>query len=857
MLLHLGWPTLCERFAEHLRTAVARASLADELALDLGESEAAPAAPVLRRSDDAAQIAAWLREQDGLGALLAVQATLQREAGSPVGLAEALARVNDVSEPAARASRGSALTPAELLAALYQLQAAALCVDLLEAVKSERGYAGDLGVAAIAVRVEALSPQRELAAALARSVAPDGPEGEPWIVDGASPGLFRARQRVRELKANLMKTAARLVKQTGVAEVLQDAYYTEREGRVVLPVRADAFERRGSLTGIIHDSSATGQTLFVEPRELIEENNSLRAAQVQAAAEERRVLEQLSKGVGAAAEALKTNQAQLVAIDAIHARLRFAAAYGGVAPRVGEASEGEAPRFELIAARHPLMVLDGVDVVPNDIVIEAGSALVISGPNAGGKTVALKTLGLCTLMAQAGLRLPTKRPARLPVVRAIVTDVGDDQSITANLSTFSAHMQHVRAALAAAGREKNAALVLLDEIAVGTDPEQGAALAEAILLALTEAGATVVTTTHYERLKLLAQRFPGRFENASVGFDLEQMRPTFRLLLGVPGPSSALAVARRLGLPEPVLQVAESLIDDARLKVDRLLQEVVAERDRLISTRQELERERAELRRRAQELARREAAALEQAKSRKQKAYEAATAELRGLSVEVTALRKALRKAEKEGGVEAAVEGAKEALVRGRERLAGQREPSPKPQGQPPAQVEVGERVKVLSLDKEGEVVSVKGDRAVVQVEALKTTVPIAELRSLRQPERARTKVKPDVAAPIRSWGPQETIVSTAGKHFGEAPTPIEVGIDNSVDVRGARHEEALRSLERFLDEALQKDREVVAVIHGHGTGALRKAVREYLAEQPFVHKTRPGLSQEGGEGVTVVWIEP
>lgn len=853
MLVHLGWPALCEQFAEHLRTSVARASLAAELAHALGESQAPPAAPVLARSSDLLQVSTWLREQDGLEALLAVEVTLERDAGAPAGLAQALARVEDVSEPALRASRGAPLVPAELLAALRQLQAASLCADLLEAARRERGYASDPGVLTLAARIEALSPQRELAAALARSVAPDGPDGEPWIVDGASPGLFRARQRVRELRASLMKTAARLVKQSGVAEVLQDSYYTEREGRVVLPVRADSFERRGSLTGIIHDSSATGQTLFVEPRELIEENNSLRSAQVQAAAEERRVLEQLSRGVGAAAEALRNNQGHLVAIDAIHARLLFSRAYGGVAPQFSE--EGST-RFELIAARHPLMVLDGVDVVPNDIVLEVGSALVISGPNAGGKTVALKTLGLCALMAQAGLRLPTKKPARLPLVRAIVTDVGDDQSITANLSTFSAHMQHVRAALAASGREGRGALVLLDEIAVGTEPEQGAALAEAILLALTEAGATVVTTTHYERLKLLAQRFPGRFENASVGFDLEQMKPTFRLLLGVPGPSSAIAVARRLGMPEPVLKVAEGLMDDARLTVDRLLQEVVAERDALIATRQELERERAELKRRAQELTRREAAQLEQAKSRKQKAYDQASAELRGLSVEVTALRKSLRKAEKEGHAEDAVDAAKEALTRGRERLAGQREPPPKPQGQPPAQVEVGERVRVLSLDKDGEVLAVKGDRAVVQVELLKTTVPLADLRSRKQPERTRAKLRPDVAAPIRSWGPQETIVSTAPKHFDEPPTPLEVGIDNSVDVRGARHDDALRSLERFLDDALQKDREVVAIIHGHGTGALRKAVREYLADQPFVRKTRPGLSKEGGEGVTVVWIE-
>ncbi|WAS97544.1 endonuclease MutS2 [Nannocystis punicea] len=860
MLVHLGWPLLCERLAEHLRTPMAHALLEAEVAAELTQKAyEADAAPVLRRTSVPGQVRTLLAEQDGLQALLAVQASLARESGAPGNLADALGALTDISDAVVRASRGVMLLPAELLAALRQLQAVKLCVDLHALVAAERGYASDPGVLTLATRIGELHPQRDLATALGRSIAPDGPDGEPWVVDGASPGLQKARQRVRELKASLMKAAGRLVKQTGVAEVLQDSYYTEREGRIVLPVRADAFNRRGSLTGIIHDSSATGQTLFVEPSELIEENNSLRAAQMQAAAEERRVLEQLSRSVGQAAAQLRSNQGQLIAIDAIHARLRFADAYHGVAPEVGaaRASEEEAAmeRFELVAARHPLMVLSGVEVVPNDIVLEVGSALVISGPNAGGKTVALKTLGLCTLMAQAGLRLPTRRPARVPLVGAIVTDVGDDQSISANLSTFSAHMQHVCAALAAAQVEPT--LVLLDEIAVGTDPEQGAALAEAILLALTEAGATVVTTTHYERLKLLAQRFPGRFVNASVGFDLEKLMPTFRLLIGVPGPSSALTVARRLGLPAPVLEVAQGLLDEGRLRVDQLLQEVVAERDKLITARQAVDRERAELRRRNQEVAKREAAALEQAKSRKQKAYDAASAELRALHAEVAELRKAVRKAEKEGKIDAALGAAKEGLQSGREQLAERREPAAKAPGEPPVQLSPGDRVMVVSLGKEGEVLAVKGERAVVQVEALRTTVPLTELRSLRAPARTRAKVKPNVTAPIHRWEVPEALPSTAGQHFGESASAIEVGIDNSVDVRGARADDALRAIDRFLDEAMQKDREVVVVIHGHGTGALRKAVREFLAEQPFIRRTRPGMQAEGGEGVTVVWVQP
>ena len=835
-LQHLGWPLLAARLGEHLRTPMAAARLQEELGGPL-LAAAAFSASVLGRTADEAAVARRLAEQDGVAALLAVQVSLGQAADRP-GLAEALAETSDLRSVAGRAGLGLTLAAEELMAVLQQLRAAAACADLLAAARSERGYANDAGVQAIGARIDELRLHRELAAALGRSIGYEGPEGEACVVDGASPALGRARARVRELRAALMKAAGRLVKQPGIAEALQDSFYTEREGRVVLPVRADAFSKRGLVAGIIHDSSATGQTLYVEPQALIEENNALREAQLAAAAEERRVLEQLSKLVHAAAGSLAQNQEGLVAIDGVQARLRLGEAYAGVAPRFA------AGAFVLPQARHPLMLLAGVDVVANDIKLAGGAALVISGPNAGGKTVALKTLGICALMAQAGLRLPTKGEARLPLVRTIVTDVGDDQSIAANLSTFSAHMRHVNDALAAGERDGAGTLVLLDEVAVGTEPEQGAALAEAILLALTERGATVVTTTHYERLKLLAMQHPGRFENASVGFDVERMRPTFRLLLGVPGPSSALTVARRLGLPESVLAHAASLLDDERLQVDALLQQVVAERDALIATRAELERERVSLANRAREVARREGELLAQAKSRKQKAYDKAAAELRALSGEVAEQRKALRKANKAEDVVAAGEQVSGA----RARLTEQREPAAPVPGRPPPQVVVGERVAVPGLGGVGEVISVKGERVVVQIGTVRTTVSLADVRSLREPSRPR--VKAQAAAPVKTWA-----TSTAARHFGDDAAKVEVGVDNSVDVRGERAEEALRMVDRMLDEAVRRDQEVVVVIHGHGSGALKKAVREHLAGLPFVQKQRPGLAAEGGEGVTVAWL--
>lgn len=855
-LLHLGWPLLCVRLGEGLRSPMALARL--EAELDGAESGGggllaaeAYASSVAGRSADADAVSLRLREQDGLAAMLAVQA--MREGGSP-GLGESLAMTSDLLEVAQRAGRALMLEAAELYAVLQQLRAAAVCVDLHAAVREERGYAGDPGVAAIGLRVGELRVHRELLATLGRSLGPEGPDGAPAVVDGASPALARARGRVRELRVQLTKVAQRLMKQPGIAEALQDSFYTEREGRIVLPVRADAFSRRGAVAGIIHDSSASGQTLYVEPAALMEENNALREAQLAAAAEERKVLEQLSRLVHAAAGALAGNQEQLVAIDAVQARLRLAERYAGVAPLVGEAvPEDRRGKFRLPAARHPLMLLAGVEVVPNDLLLDVGAALVISGPNAGGKTVALKTLGICCLMAQAGLRLPTKTAAMVPLVRRIVTDVGDDQSIAANLSTFSAHMRHVIEALASAAEDGAGTLVLLDEVAVGTEPEQGAALAESILLDLTLHGATVVTTTHYERLKLLAVAHPGRFVNASVGFDIAAMRPTFRLLLGVPGPSSALTVARRLGLPERVLVHAASLLDDERLQVDALLQQVVSERDALITARADVEKERTSLADRGREVARREAALLEQSKSRKQKAYDQAAGELRALHGELTEQRKVLRKAQKAGELPSVANTAELLAARvseARAQLAEQREPARPAPGRPPTQLQPGDRVRLTTLGSEGEVVSVKGAKVVVQLGTVRTTVTLADLRASKEPERVRAKVKSQAAAPMKQWD-----ASDAAKHFGAEAVAVVPGIDNSVDIRGERAEDALRLMEVMLDEALRRDREVVVVIHGHGSGALKKAVREQLTALGFVRKQRPGLPAEGGDGVTVAWL--
>ncbi|HEY1533213.1 MAG TPA: endonuclease MutS2, partial [Polyangiaceae bacterium] len=358
-------------------------------------------------------------------------------------------------------------------------------------------------------------------------------DADGGVVDRASPELGRARAKVREARDEMKRRLAQLMGR--FADLLQGQYYTEREGRFVLPIRSDAHLR---VDGIVLGSSASGSTLFVEPRELTEVGNRLRVAEAEAAREEARVLLALSGEVKAAHDACESAFFACVAADLCSAGTRWA----DETQSVVLALQADA-RLELRCARHPLLLLTGIDVVPNDIVLVSRQALIISGPNAGGKTVALKTAGLVAWMVRCGLPVPVRQESVVGWFDLVLCDIGDEQSIVRSLSTFSAHIVNLRAILECA---TPSCLVLLDELAAGTDPEEGAALAAAVLEALTERGAAVGVTTHYERLKELATQNE-RFANASVGFDFEHMAPTFRLLLGVPRPSSALAVALRHG----------------------------------------------------------------------------------------------------------------------------------------------------------------------------------------------------------------------------------------------------------------------------------------------------------------------
>ena len=499
------------------------------------------------------------------------------------------------------------------------------------------------------------------------------------------------------------------------------------------------------------------------------------------------------------------------------------------------------------------MVLDGAAVVPFDLHLPLGHALVVSGPNAGGKTVALKTLGLCMLLAQAGLRIPC-RQATLPWVGPVVTSVGDDQSIAASLSTFTAQLARIAAALEVARRSEQPPLVLLDEVAAGTEPAQGAALAEAVVRELVERGATVLATTHYERLKTLGTASDDplrrRVTQASVGFDLDRMRPTYELILGVPGASSALEVARRVGLDGGVVARAEGFLDPGRVRFEELVKQLSAERSRLAKASEALREERALQAQRGRLLDDREAKIEARVASERVRAHQRATKELSAYEGEVKRRRKALRRVSAEEDREAQ----RDLVARGDALLQTHRPAPPMAaSGSALPTIEVGARVRVRSLGSDGTVLALRGDRVEVQLSNFKTTVKRDALEMAS--EEPATRVRRGKAAPVFAT-PRRDVEEVADRHFDAPAQPFVPGPDDVVDLRGMRGEEAWSATKAHLAEAVARGRDVSVILHGEGDGILRRLVRQRLPDLVEVKRFRSGLSEEGGTGVTVVRID-
>ncbi len=538
--------------------------------------------------------------------------------------------------------------------------------------------------------------------------------------------------------------------------------------------------------------------------------------------------------MGQDAEALRRAADIVVGLDVLASAATLANFMRARSPKFSD----DGKTVELRNASHPLMLLSKKHCVPNDIVMEEGKLLVISGPNAGGKTVALKTVGLAVLMSRYGLHLAVGEGSSLPWFDEVRAAIGDSQSLESELSTFSAHLVLLREFLEKAGE---GTLVLIDEICSATEPEQGGALAQAVLETLADRGVTALVTTHYERLKALASH-DERFANASVGFDLERMAPTFHLHLGVPGASAAIDVARRMGLPEFVNERAEALAGGGRAQMDELLRIVSDEREKLTDERQALFEERAATATAYEEARALQATAAEDARRQHEKDYEGAMSALRQARSELERAKKGIRK---RTTVDASSLRKDKSRVN---KLAGEvskhAPPKPKPAGDEPAAADltVGQAVTVISRANQGVVLEPpKKGQVLVQVGLMKTRVPFVDLRLAKKKKATSGR---------RSRGSiQVTVVNDA---VDEAMVRSP---DATLDLRGERADDAIARVEQFLDSSVLCARECVFLVHGHGTGALRTAVRAHIEGHPSVAKWRRGQQGEGGDGVTLAWL--
>jgi len=705
-------------------------------------------------------------------------------------------------------AEGSWLPPEELLAVLSSIETAEACRRFF----LEREVAPFLaGAAAGLVSLRALG--RSLRASI-------GARGD--ILDSASFELGELRRGIQQLRGRIKRMLEDLLASDALAGVFQDRIITERGGRYVVPVRAD---HRGQLKGFIHDESASGQTLFLEPAAVLDHNNELQTLRREEQREEERILRRLAEAVRQESAVLGGNQEILARLDFVAAAARFSKAVDGVAPRLAAA-----PVVELKASRHPLLLFhaDGTaraeGAVPIDVLLAEGcDTLVISGPNTGGKTVALKTAGLLLLLVRSGLHIPVHPDSRVYLFGKVFADIGDEQSIEANLSTFSGHLTRIRRILAAADGDS---LVLLDEIGTGTDPAEGGALALAVLDELRRRGARSIVTTHLNLVKGYAH-LQGGVENAAVEFDSRTLAPTYRLHYGIPGASSAFTIARRLGLPEGVLAGAARYLGEGEKEGLELLEEL----NRL---RRQLERELTEaraLRGRAAEEREKRRRLLGELEEQKRTLLEKATRRGEELVRKAEGrLRELLRGAE----AFAAATPAERAQLVGqlrqvREELAGQRPEEPR-RGRVPREVRAGEIVRVTALGTEAQVQRSDGATVELLAGGKKLRLPLSALEQF-QPRRFAQAGKP---ARVRS----------SVERGGFEPRLLLVG---------QRVDAALPKLEKFIDDALLHNLRQVEVVHGTGEGILRRAVRDYLAGHREVSAFYAAAPESGGENVTVV----
>ena len=714
--------------------------------------------------------------------------------------------VKPVSASLQRADMGGSLSTRELLD----------IASVLRCARGARDYGDSEEKTVISHLFRSLTPNRFLEDSITNSIL-----SEEEIADSASSELASIRRHMRSTEARVRDILQRLIS-SNQSKYLQESIITIRSDRYVVPVKA---EHKNAIPGLVHDVSSSGSTFFIEPMGVVKANNELRELAAREKKEIERILAELSAQCAAHKEDIGEDYTLLILLDTIFAR-------GQLSLKMEASQPGLSERYlRLRGARHPL--LDKKKAVANDLELgDRFDTLVITGPNTGGKTVTLKTLGLITLMAQCGLHIPAKSDSTVRVFRRVLSDIGDEQSIAQSLSTFSSHMTNIVGILKEADGQT---LILFDELGAGTDPVEGAALAAAVIESARELGALVAATTHYAELKVYAMTTPG-VENASCEFNVDTLAPTYRLVMGIPGKSNAFAISRRLGLPEEIIDRAAARLDAENVRFEDVL-------TKLDQQRQEMEKDRAEARRLKLEMEQSAGKAREYRKrleEERSKVVEKAQSEARAIIQEARdasdlALSE-LKELKKRQDLDwqQVNDGRAEArrLLNEAERSIGGA--AQEPEAPPPTRpARAGDTVELVSMGTRASVLSVNRDGTLqLQAGILKITAKQDEVRVVEGETQSQKEAR--------------RIVQRAQHTLRAAAAPSEI------DLRGMMTDEAIAVLDRFLDTAMMGKLESVTIIHGKGTGAVRKAVREHLKRSRYIKSFRPGRYGEGEDGVTV-----
>ena len=716
--------------------------------------------------------------------------------------------LKEVGPSLERADRGGSLTPKELLR----------IAGVLRCIRNAKAYYnGDYTETILDVYFQELSPNRYLEEKITNSIL-----SEEEIADAASSELADIRRHMRIQSAKVKESLQKIISSPTYAKFLRDPIITLRGDRYVVPVKS---EYKGEIPGLVHDVSSSGGTFFIEPMSAVNANNALRELLIEERKEIERILAELSAECASYREGIDSSYEMLVSLDVIFAKARLSLRMDGMEPEIR--TNGT---IELNRARHPL--IERKSVVP--ITLRLGldfDTLVITGPNTGGKTVSLKTIGLLTLMAQCGLHIPAEHGSAVSVFRKILADIGDEQSIEQSLSTFSSHMKNIVQIVEDCDDET---LVLFDELGAGTDPAEGAALATALIEFCRRCGSRVAATTHYAELKLYAMRTEGVM-NASCEFDVETLRPTYRLLIGIPGKSNAFAISKRLGLSEEIIDKAKGYVNENDRNFEDVLHQLEQQRQQMENAKLEAERLKLE----TEQMQKKSEAYYAEIKAEREKAMRSARAEAqriiddaRRASNEVAEELKQLRKQMKDT---ADVQGSNAKQAELRKKL-NEAEDAFAEKGNAPArpapsrEIKVGDTVELLRFGTKASVLAINKDGSYqLQAGIMKVTAQADEVYLIEETQQQVKK-----------------IIERSRREFRNTPTATEL------DLRGMSADEAVAQLSVFLDGAMLANLSQVRIIHGKGTGVLRKAVHEELKRNRRVKRYRLGVYGEGEDGVTI-----